>query len=363
MNKIFSTIIAFAAASSMAWAGNPDRQGEAGAYELLINPWARSAGLHTMHTSGIRGAEAMQLNPAGISRIDRTEIALGHTKYLVGTGININSLGFATKISKGGTLGISLMLMDFGEIERTTVDNPEGNIGTFSPNFSNIGISYGYMFANKISVGATVRLVNESLATVSARATALDAGIQYVTGNKEHADKFKFGISLRNVGTKMVFRGQGLSIPRPNPDGTFNYNVSYYSRGAEYNLPSQLNIGMSYDLYLGGSTDKFAHRVTVLGNFVSNAFSRDNLGAGLEYGLGENFALRAGYKHEIGLKTSDVNATVDTGIAAGATFLTPFKKGSKSNVAIDYAWRQTNQWSGIHNLALRINLGGSKSDD
>ena len=27
-------------------AGNPDRQGEAGAYELLMNPWARSSGLN-----------------------------------------------------------------------------------------------------------------------------------------------------------------------------------------------------------------------------------------------------------------------------------------------------------------------------
>lgn len=361
MNKFFTTIIALAAASSMAWAGNPDRQGEAGAYELLINPWARSAGLHTMHTSGIRGAEAMQLNPAGLSRISRTEIALGHTKYLVGTGININALGFATKISKGGTLGISLMLLDFGELQKTTVENPEGG-ETFKPNFSNIGISYAYMFANKISVGATVRLVNESLDNVSARATALDAGIQYVTGDKEHNDKFKFGISLRNVGTKMVFRGQGLTEQRPNPEGTFTYPNSYYRRGAEYNLPSQLNIGMSYDLYLGGSTNEFAHRVTVLGNFVSNAFSRDNLGAGLEYALGDKFALRGGYKYEIGLSTSDVDATVDSGPAAGASFMTPFKRGGASNLAIDYSWRSTNQWGGIHSLSLRINLGGSKED-
>jgi hypothetical protein len=362
MKRIFSTILAFAAIS-MLWAGNPDRQGEAGAYELLINPWARSAGLHTMGTASIRGAEAIQLNPAGISRITQTEIAFGHTQYLVGTGIGINALGFATKISKGGTLGIAINLMDFGEITRTTVENPEGNIGTFKPNFTNIGVSYGYMFGNKISVGATIRLVNESLTSVSARATALDAGIQYVTGDKMHDDRFKFGISLRNVGTKMVFRGEGLTIPRPNPDGTFRYDIAYYQRGAQYELPSQLNIGMAYDFYLGGSSEDFAHKLTILGNFVSNAFSRDNLGAGLEYNLGERFALRAGYKYEIGLSTSDVEATVDSGIAAGASISAPFKKRSKSNISVDYSWRSTNRWSGIHNLAVRINLGGKEKED
>jgi hypothetical protein len=37
------------------FAGNPDRQGEAGANQLLINPWARSAGLHTMGTANVTG--------------------------------------------------------------------------------------------------------------------------------------------------------------------------------------------------------------------------------------------------------------------------------------------------------------------
>ena len=56
-------------------AGNPDRQGEAGAYELLMNPWARSAGLHTMNTSCIQGVESLRLNVAGLSRINQFEVA------------------------------------------------------------------------------------------------------------------------------------------------------------------------------------------------------------------------------------------------------------------------------------------------
>ena len=48
----------------MLHAGNPDRQGEAGGYELLLNPWARNAGLHAMSTSFAYGVEAMQIiNP------------------------------------------------------------------------------------------------------------------------------------------------------------------------------------------------------------------------------------------------------------------------------------------------------------
>lgn len=336
------------------FAGNPDRQGEAGAYELLINPWARSAGLHTMTTACIRGVEALQLNPAGIARVSKTEIGLSNTQYLVGTGIQVNAFGLGQKITKNGVLGISLNLVNFGDIERTTVESPEGGIGTFSPSFFNLGISYGYIFANKISVGATVRMVTEALADVSARATALDAGVQYVTGDARHDDKFKFGISLRNVGSRMTFRGQGLSIPRPNPDGTFNYNLNFYQRGASYELPSQLNIGMSYDVYFGSATAE--NRLTFVGNFVSNAFGRDNLGGGLEFALGQNFALRGGYKYEFGTSVSDADTSIDSGIAAGATVSLPFKKGSDSRMNLDYAWRKTTRWDGIHNVSLRIGL-------
>ena len=66
-------------------AGNPDRQGEAGAYELLMNPWARSAGLHTMNTSGVQGVEALRLNVAGLSRINQFEVATSYANYLQGT--------------------------------------------------------------------------------------------------------------------------------------------------------------------------------------------------------------------------------------------------------------------------------------
>ena len=66
MNKIlYSILFCFLFFATVVEAGNPDRQGEAGAYELLMNPWARSAGLHTMTTSMIMGVEALRLNPAG----------------------------------------------------------------------------------------------------------------------------------------------------------------------------------------------------------------------------------------------------------------------------------------------------------
>jgi hypothetical protein len=331
-----------------AFAGNPDRQGEAGANQLLINPWARSAGLHTMNTANISGAEAIFLNVAGLARITKTQIQLGHTRYLVGADINVNALGFGQRIGKGGTFGFNLVAFDLGEFDYTTEDTPEGSGATFSPSFFNMSVSYAHLFANKVSVGVTAKFVNESVANARASAMALDAGVQYVTGEK---DNFKFGISLRNVGTKMRYQGEGLSKPLPNPGPTFPYNNTYYERSAAFELPSQLNIGMSYDWLLGTIS-----RLTMVLNFTSNAFSRDQAGAGLEFALGQNFALRAGYKYEFDAAPGSLEATIDNGLSAGLSVSLPVKKDSGTRISLDYGYRQTEIFDGIHNIGIRLDL-------
>lgn len=333
--------------SGSLFAGNPDRQGEAGANQLLINPWARSAGLHTMNTAITSGAEAMFMNVAGLSRINKTQLQLSHMRYLVGADINVNALGFAQRVGKGGAFGINLVAFNLGDFDYTTEDAPEGTGATFSPSFFNMGVSYSHLFDNKVSVGVTAKFVNEAVANARASAFAVDAGVQYVTGPN---DNFKFGISLRNVGSKMRFAGEGLSKGLPNP-GPFSYDNTYYERTTAYELPSQLNIGMAYDWLLGR-----VNRLSLIANFTSNAFSRDQVGGGLEFNMGKNFSLRAGYKMEFDAPVGSTEATLDNGFCGGFSISTPVKKNSDSRLSLDYAYRATSVYQGIHNIGIRIDL-------
>ena len=329
-------------------AGNPDRQGEPGAVELLMNPWARSAGLHTMNTSFIAGAEAIRLNPAGVVRGNqKTELILAHTRYLVNTDISFNALGFSQKMGNGA-FGVSLMSLDFGDLPVTTTSAPQGTGATFSPSFFNLGLSYAHLFENKVSVGLTLRFINESTSDLSASGFAIDAGVQYVTGP---ADNFKFGISLRNVGTAMSYAGEGLSTQRPNEFGEFPFENTFNRRSEEFELPSVLNVGLSYDL-------RFAtiHRLTIMGNFTSNSFTRDDVGAGLEYSLKEVFTIRAAYRYDIGDQISIDDRPVYDGLSAGISFLVPIKKDGENKFGIDYAYRNTRVFQGTHNFSLRFNF-------
>ncbi|MBK8686215.1 MAG: hypothetical protein IPN26_15240 [Bacteroidetes bacterium] len=82
------------------FAGNRDRSGQAGAGELLLNPWARSSGLFGLNAANVTGIEAMKCNIAGLSKTKKTEIGLAHTRYLAGTGMSISNLGIAQNLGR-----------------------------------------------------------------------------------------------------------------------------------------------------------------------------------------------------------------------------------------------------------------------
>jgi hypothetical protein len=153
--------------------------------ELLINPWARSSGWGGANSAGVRGLESQFLNVAGLAFTKKTELLFSHTNWLSGTDIGINSFGLSQKVGESGVLGLGVMSMNFGDIPITTVDQPEGGLGTFSPSYINIGLSYAKEFSNRIYGGITVRLVSEAIADVKASGIAFDAGVQYVTGFNE----------------------------------------------------------------------------------------------------------------------------------------------------------------------------------
>ena len=347
MVRLYIALLLLMAFPGLVQAGNPDRQGEAGAYELLMNPWAPSAGLHTINTASISGVEAMRLNVAGLVRVDRMEVMLGHANYMQGVDIRMNALGLSRKIGDNGAFGLSIMAIDFGDIRVTTDDQPEGTGATYSPNFFNIGVSYSHIFENKVSVGITVRGVSQSLTDIAAFGLAIDAGIQYVTGPN---DNFKIGISLRNVGSPMRFGGEGLATQRPSPNQSA-YELTYNSRAAEFSMPSMLNLGVAYDLF---PFEK--HRISLMGNFTSHSFSRDQLGAGFEYALAEQFKVRAAYKYDLGSE-QDAAQPLYSGLSAGGSIEFPLSREEKNTrVGLDYAYRATRIYNGTHNISLRFSL-------
>lgn len=352
MNNIYRIFLAIAIMGSIVlsypnlMAGNEDRIGECGSQELLINPWARSSGWGGVGIANSRGIEAMYTNIAGVAFTQRTEIVFAHTMWLKGSGVNINTFGLSQKVGETGVIGIGVMAMGFGDITITTVDNPEGGVGTYNPSLMNINLSYSRMFSNSIYGGINIKVISQKTSNLSAQGFAIDAGIQYITGEKEN---IMFGISLKNVGTKMKFNGDGLSF-RGTIAGASN-QLTVEQRSAEFELPTTLNIGVAYDFII---SDK--HKITLAGAFISNSFGKDQYIVGLEYKMMDYLYLRGGYAMENGTFNKSERTNALTGPHAGITVQVPVSKKKGSTIGIDYSYRATDPFQGTHSFGMRINL-------
>jgi hypothetical protein len=338
-----------------AGAGNSNGIGESGAPELLIDPWARSAGWNWINSACIGGIEAMKLNVAGLAATQGTEVDLCHTLWLDGSGISINTLGISQNLGKsGGVLGIDIMSMSFGDITTTTTQNPDGGIGTFSPQFINFGLGYAKVFSNNIFAGLAVRGVSEAISNVSALGVEADAGVQYQTGPESEPDRIKFGISLRNIGTKMTFSGGGLAYEN-TVNTALPYDINFNMQADAFNMPSLLNIGASYDFKWGGANDNKTNRLTIAANFASHSYSQDQGGLGAEYAFKEIFMIRAGYNYEGGITEASTRNTVLTGLCAGLSVVIPLKKKGPQ-LEIDYAYQTTSPFNGVDSFGLRLTM-------
>jgi len=348
-NKLITTIL-IALSYATTFAGNTDRAGEAGAYQLLINPWARSSGFMGLNSVHVFGVEAMRLNVGGLAKLNKTQVVLSHNFWWRGSGVSVSAAGFGQKIGESGVMGISIMSTTVGDIEITTENLPEGTGATFTPSYFNMGLAYAHTFSNSISGGLTVRLVNESISNVTASSVALDVGILYTAGSN---DDFRFGIALRNVGAPMRYSGDGLSIALLEPDAG-EYNITVEQRTQKYELPTLLNIGVAYDFDLGGK-----NRLTIMGNFRSNSFTRDMIGFAAEYALLDIFMLRAGYRYEDGMFDpfdEDGATNIHNGYSGGFSVELPMSKESSSKLGLDYCYVATRMFEGTHKIALRLDL-------
>ncbi len=357
MKLIIALFVAGVLSVANTYAGNSDRAGEAGASQLLINPWVRSVGFGGANTASAIGLEAMNLNVAGMAYTNKTEIMFTNKNWLVGSDTRVNSFGLTQKVGESGVLGFSLMSMNFGDIDITTADLPEGGVGTFSPRYLTIDIAYAKSFSDRISGGIVVKVISESISNISSKGVVFNAGVKYVTGEN---DRIKFGIALNNVGPTMSASGEGLTFN--NTDVNTNVTSTQERRSSSYQLPSLLNIGASYDFYLAASKDsssnkiKANHRLTLAGNFTANSFTNDQYRLGVEYGFRNMFMLRAGYVLE-STTWFDANkrTTAYTGPAFGGSVVAPLGKGG-ATFGIHYGYEMTERFSGTHSIGVRIDL-------
>ncbi len=379
MNKFIKYIAlstVFSIGQSLFADNGPVRSGQAGFTQLLINGWGSSSGMGNSNSAGVSGVEAFYLNIAGLGHVQGSELGFSRTSLLGGTGININTFGFGQRVG-GGALGVSVMSFSLGQIPITTVQQPDGGIGTYKPSISNINVGYAYNFTDQISAGINMKVISESTPDVRTSGVAFDAGLQFATQLLKNTNALKtkylsdnpaakrgsdirFGVSIKNLGPDLRYSGDGLAT-KSNINGN-SFTTTTSQRSDKTQLPSLINIGLAYDFRLDQKAGMYWHRLTAAMNFTNNSFSSNQTSFGLEYAYKEILMLRGGFDYEKGIFNYDTRRTAYTGVCMGATVQIPLAKKIKDKrennnmLGVDYSYRATNPFTGTHTFGLRISL-------
>jgi len=329
-------------------AGNEDRVGSSGASQLLVNPWARSSALGDANIASCTGLEASYINIAGLAFTDKTQLKFNTANWMGNAGIQMYSAGIAQRVSEQGVITLSVQSMNFGDIDITTVNLPEGGIGTFSPRTNIINVGYARTFSSSIHAGINLKVISESISNVRGTGVALDAGIKYITGEQ---DQVKFGITLKNVGPVLRYKGDGFT-QQANYSSTGKI-TSLDQRIQAYELPSLLSIGASYDFLVN---DK--NKIIANFGYTANSFFYDQFRLGADYGMTtEKFAfnLRAGFIYEKNIFSVENRSNALLGPTAGFSIDALVGK-NKNALGAEYSARFAGVFGVIHTFGVTISL-------
>ena len=345
MNKkitYFLTVLLFGTLLfSEAFAGGGKRNGTAGAQELLVPSSASGLALNGANISSITGLDAVFYNPAGFGGSKTgTEAMFSHLNYIADISMSYAAIG--VNFTELGSLAFSLRTLNFGDIPITTVENPYGTGSTYSPSYVTLGLTYANSLTDRIRVGFNLKIVSEKIVRTSATGFALDAGIQYQ--GLAGLEGFSLGITLKNLGPQMKYDGPDLIRIASEIEAKRGQN-NYMLDAASFELPSQLELGLSYAYSINDQ-----YKMLVASTFQNNNFANDEYKFGGEFVYDDMFAVRGGYAYMGEVKDNEYQQFF--GVTAGI--------GVKVNIGIemvvDYAYRAAKFSESNHLIGVKFNF-------
>jgi hypothetical protein len=326
------------AASLLVTAGHAQvsKVGTTAAKFLSIPIGARALGMGGAFVAVANDASAMYWNPAGLSKMERSEVLFSHAKWVA--DINLSYGGIVIPSGELGTLGLNFTSLSMGEMERTTEEQPDGTGQMFSAGSFAVGVTYARSLTDWFSIGFNAKYVNERIWNSSAVGFAVDFGTMFTTPFKG----LKFGAGVANFGTKMHMTGDDLlTLKDISPNYGNNPNINGNLSTDYFDLPLALRIGVAYT-----PLDDEFQLLTLAVDATHPNDNTESVCLGAEYQLFNRiFAIRGGYK-DLGRRDSEEQVTLGAGVRYGVT--------SDATVKFDYAYERFGRLNQVHKFALSV---------
>lgn len=314
------------------------RVGASSGNQVLIPVGGAGLAMAGAATASLAGVEAMYWNPGAVAYSRKGELMFSSMSYLA--DIRISYVAATANLGNVGTLGFALKSLNFGDILRTTDEDPDGLRGEqWSPNFITASLTYSKAFTDRIAVGATAKLISETILSSTATGLAFDFGVQYTT-----PFDLKVAVVLKNLGNQMRYAGPDLErqIARFPGDGPQNLlRTEIVASAGE--LPSSFEIGAAYDFKLDPR-----NVITLAGNFRNNNFSEDEYQIGTQYAFQDLLFLRGGINFDVSKHGENV-FTNSFALGVGINY----RLGGVA-IMLDYAYRSAQFFSGNQVFAVRL---------
>ena len=290
-----SAILLMALLLNVADGAAQSRAGTTAAPFLTIGTGARGQGLGHAYTALATGGDALFWNPAGAARpyVDthRGSVFLTHYAWLADIGYS--AAGIVVPVLQSGSVGFSMAIVDYGDMEVRTVTFPEGTGETFSSNDMSLGLTYAQPLTQAFYFGGTVKYVRQQIRDMRASAIAFDFGFILET---RYLSGMTIAASIRNFGSKMQMQGingQVFVDIDPTTAGN-NPNIPARIDMDRWDLPLAFKFGVMIPIPLAFNTQL---QLLADANQSNDNTLNGDLGAQLHYGSRTfNLDLRAGYK-------------------------------------------------------------------
>ncbi|MEM6782501.1 MAG: PorV/PorQ family protein [Bacteroidota bacterium] len=313
-----------------------DKIGTASAEFLNIPVGPRATAMGGAFGAIADDLSAVYWNPAGLARIDGGRLAFEYASWLESIDFNHASVAATTSF---GTVGLSFTAMTTPEMARTTEFDQEGLSGeTFTAGSYAVGLTYARALTDRFLLGATVKVLHESIYEVSATGVAFDIGTMFTTP----FNGLRLGASISNFGTKMQLGGDGLLVPvdtAPDQEGN-NNNIRSTLATEAFDLPLNMRVGIATEVYQTAET-----RVTLAVDAVSPSAAGQYVNLGGEVALlGGLVQVRGGYQ-ELFLDDSPRSFTLGGGLNYGFGSL---------DLTADYAYEAFEFFDGVNRISFAL---------
>lgn len=312
MKKILGVILIFGGSLTLAaWADQTNYNiGKVGGSELKIGLGARPVAMGEAFVAQADDLNTTAWNPAGLAQMKGIQVGGMHNLYLQDTFMDY--VAYAQPLFAGAGIGANVTYLNYGSLDKfDEVNGLPVAQGSFTPTVFTGTLGYGQWLLPSLAVGASLKIINQSIDTEHYTAVAVDLGGLYqtpVTG-------LRLGLALQNLGSQLA----GADLPR---------NVKV---GAAYMLPVKFSANDTWNTVLDVNVP-----------FGDANYTSVNVGT--EYWYNQVVAARLGYQVK------------NTGDLGGATGLTGGVGVKVAMFEVDYALVSFGDLGLTHQVGLVFNF-------